>query len=131
MIDKITHKGGCHCGAVTFEVRAPSNIEAVGCNCSICSATGFIHHIVDKTNFTLLTGKNDITVYSFNTRQAKHIFCKYCGVKSFYHPRSHPNGISININCLNMETVTNIHYSDFDGQNWEKNIQKLHNTDKP
>lgn len=131
MKDNVTHKGGCHCGVVTFEVKAPANIEAVRCNCSICNATGFIHLIVDKADFTLLTGKDDITVYSFNTHQAKHLFCRHCGVKSFYHPRSHPNGISVNINSLNMENVTNIHYSDFDGQNWEKNIQKLHNTDKP
>jgi hypothetical protein len=38
--------GGCHCGAVRYEVLAPEEIEAKECNCSICRMTGYLHLIV-------------------------------------------------------------------------------------
>lgn len=120
-----THKGSCHCGAVSFEVEAPDDIKANECSCSICKACGFVHLIIEKDDFKLLTGENDITTYSFNTRTAKHTFCKHCGVKSFYTPRSHPNGYSINVNCLDLSTFNSIKYGKFDGANWEKNVDKL------
>ena len=121
----ITHKGGCHCGKVRFEVDAPADIDATKCNCSVCSMTGFLHLIVGEEHFRLLTGKSDITTYTFNTHTAKHIFCRHCGVKSFYVPRSHPDGVSVNINCIDPETISSISSTDFDGRNWEQNISDL------
>ena len=119
------HQGSCHCGAVSYEVDAPAVIDAVRCNCSMCAMTGFVHLIVPKEDFTLKSGADKITTYSFNTHTAKHTFCSICGVKSFYTPRSHPDGISVNVNCLDMSTVKDINYSDFDGANWEANIDSL------
>lgn len=119
------HKGGCHCGAVTFQVKAEENIKASRCNCSICNSTGFIHLIVENKDFELITGHDDITTYSFNTHTAKHTFCKHCGIKSFYTPRSHPDGISVNINCLDQSTIKSIDIFDFDGTNWEKDVDNL------
>ena len=119
------HKGGCHCGKVTFEVEAPTDITVAKCNCSMCSTCGFIHLIVDQENFTLLSGESEITTYTFNTNTAKHKFCKHCGIKSFYVPRSHPEGISINLNALDQSTITSIKYKDFDGNNWEKDVANL------
>ncbi len=124
----VKHKGSCHCGAITFEVNGTATIKASECNCSICRACGFVHYIVPKEDFRLLTGENDITTYSFNTHTAKHTFCKHCGIKSFYTPRSHPDGISINVNCLDLSTVTSIDYSKFDGAHWEKNVDDLRKT---
>jgi len=121
----VTHTGGCHCGAVKFEVQAPTEIDAIRCNCSICSMTGFVHLIVPKEDFKLLTSPENITTYRFNTKTAKHSFCKSCGIKSFYTPRSHPNGISVNVNCMDLSTFTNVTYSDFDGENWEDNIDQI------
>lgn len=120
-----THKGGCHCGAVTFEVDAPSDIEATECNCSVCSMTGFLHLIVPKSDFRLLSGEGEITTYTFNTGVAKHRFCRKCGVKSFYTPRSHPHGVSVNVNCLDRTTVSSVNVTPFDGRNWDENISKL------
>ena len=120
-----THKGGCHCGRVKFEVDAPADIVATECNCSICSMTGFLHLIVGQNDFRLLQGADDIETYTFNTGVARHIFCRYCGVKSYYVPRSHPNGISVNINCLQPGTIASITSEPFDGRNWEKNISQL------
>lgn len=120
-----THKGGCHCGRVKFEVDAPADIVATECNCSICSMTGFLHLIVGQNDFRLLQGADDIETYAFNTGVARHIFCRYCGVKSYYVPRSHPDGISVNINCLQPGTIASITSEPFDGRNWEKNISQL------
>jgi len=119
------HKGGCHCGKVQFEVDAPADIKVEDCNCSICRMSGFLHLIVPKENFRLSSGRDDMEIYSFNTGVAQHFFCRYCGIKSFYVPRSHPDGISVNANCLEPSTVNSIEITPFDGENWEQNIHKL------
>ena len=118
-------KGGCHCGAVTYEVLAPDEIELVACNCSICSMTGYLHLIVPKDRFKLLTGKRKLTNYTFETGAARHLFCSVCGVKSFYVPRSHPDGYSVNFRCLDAEDFTSVLTTDFDGKNWESHIDEL------
>jgi len=120
-----THKGGCHCGRVRFEVDAPGDIEADECNCSICRKTGYLHLIVPKEDFRLIAGEDDLETYTFNTGAAQHYFCRHCGIKSFYVPRSHPDGISVNINCLEPETILSLTVTAFDGANWENNVHKL------
>jgi hypothetical protein len=119
------HRGGCHCGKVRFEVSAPADLEITECNCSICRKSGYLHLIVPKSDFTLLSGQDDLTTYTFNTGAAKHHFCSHCGIKSWYEPRSHPDGISVNVNCLDPETIESRHVTQFDGQNWEQNIHKV------
>jgi len=120
-----THRGGCHCGKVMFEVDAPAEINASRCNCSVCRMSGYLHLIVPSSDFRLLSGQDDIETYTFNTGVAKHFFCRHCGTKSFYVPRSHPDGISVNINCLDPQTIQDVHEEPFDGRNWEQNIDKL------
>lgn len=119
------HSGGCHCGRVRFEVRAPADIVATRCNCSICEKSGFLHLIVRAADFRLLQGDSGLTTYTFNTGTAKHHFCRHCGIKSFYVPRSHPNGISVNVNCLDTKTIRSVEITPFDGREWEQNISKL------
>ncbi len=118
------YQGSCHCGAVRFEVEAPEHIEADRCNCSICTKSGFLHMIVPLSRFKLLSGEESITTYRFNTGIAKHTFCKQCGVKPFYTPRSNPDGIDINVHCLDTEPVS-VTITEFDGQNWEENAHKV------
>jgi len=115
-----TYQGGCHCGAVRFEADAGEPIEAVECNCSICIRTGFLHLIVPKSRFRLVSGQETLTSYSFNTGVARHLFCKVCGVKSFYVPRSNPDGYSVNVRCLDGYPEMPVRLSPFDGRNWEK-----------
>lgn len=124
-MNMVTHKGGCHCGQVAFEFDAPAVLDATRCNCSMCSMTGFLHYFVKRDEFRLLTDKNAITTYTFNTGVAQHYFCRHCGVKSFYVPRSHPDGYSINLNCVAPDTIESIASSDFDGRNWEQSINEL------
>jgi hypothetical protein len=115
-----THTGGCHCGRVRFEVIAPANIEVAECNCSICAKTGFLHLIVPAERFKLLSGGDALSTYTFNTGVAKHLFCSICGVKSFYVPRSHPDGISVNARCIDSGSVESMQVRPFDGRDWEK-----------
>jgi len=121
----VKYKGSCHCKAVTFEIDAPEVIEADYCNCSICAKTGFLHLIVPGDRFRLLQGSGALTTYTFNTGVAKHSFCKHCGVKPFYVPRSNPDGFSANIRCLDQSSFTEITVEPFDGQNWEDHADDL------
>ena len=120
-----THTGGCHCRKVRFEVDAPARISATECNCSICRMAGYLHLLVPRAEFRLLQGEDALSTYTFNTGAAKHHFCRYCGVKSFYIPRSHPDGVSVNVRCLDEATIENIEVTPFDGRNWEQNVAKL------
>ena len=119
-IELIKHKGGCHCARVRFEVMAPAAIEVGDCNCSMCSKTGYLHLVVKKEQFKLVSGEDALTNYQFNTKTAKHLFCSHCGIKSFYVPRSHPEGYSVNARCLDEGTVTGMTLRKIDGKNWEK-----------
>jgi len=119
------HFGGCHCGCVKFEVEAPAQIEATECNCSICGKSGYLHLIVPKSRFTLIRGSEFLSSYTFNTGVAKHLFCNICGIKSFYVPRSNPDGYSINVRCLDPETISQIIVTPFDGIHWEQAAAKL------
>ena len=121
----ITHRGGCHCGRVRFEVDAPAEFEVDLCNCSICSMTAYLHLIVPKSRFRLLQGEEHLATYTFNTGVAQHHFCRVCGIKSFYVPRSNPDGISVNARCLDPATIASIRVRDFDGRNWEANAHRL------
>ena len=116
----IAHTGGCHCGRVRFEVLAPARLDVSECNCSICSKTGFLHLIVPKERFRLLSGGDALATYTFNTGAARHLFCSTCGIKSFYVPRSHPDGYSVNARCLDAGTVQRLNVRQIDGRNWEK-----------
>lgn len=118
------YHGSCHCKTVQFEIEAPEDIEVEECNCSICAKGGFLHLIIPLSKFKLLSGSDSLAVYTFNTGVAKHTFCKVCGIKPFYTPRSNPDGIDINVRCLDTKprSVTVVQ---FDGQNWEQNAHKV------
>lgn len=126
MIDELTVcRGGCHCGAVRFEIDLPARVQAFHCNCSICRACGFLHVFVARKQFRLLAGADELTEYRFHTRTAKHLFCRICGIKSFYVPRSHPDGFSINLNCLELSERIEVQMGEFDGRHWSRSIAAL------
>jgi len=116
----VKHTGGCHCGRVRFEVQAPARFRVSECNCSICSKSGYLHLVVPADRFTLVSGRKALTSYRFNTGVAQHLFCSVCRIKSFYVPRSHPHGISVNARCLDAGTVEDITIEPFNGREWEK-----------
>lgn len=121
---KIRYTGGCHCGRVRFEVQAPPAITAHDCNCSMCRKSGFLHLIVPKAAFRLISGTESLQTYTFNTGVAQHLFCRQCGVKSFYIPRSNPDGVDVNVRCLDQRPEALV-IEPFDGENWEAHAQSL------
>jgi len=116
----VTHQGGCHCGRVRFEAVAAADVTVSQCNCSICSKSGYLGLIVPAERFRLLRGEDSLTTYTFNTGTARHLFCQYCGIKSFYVPRSHPDGFNVNARCIDSDTIREMTIRPVDGRNWEK-----------
>lgn len=110
----VVHRGGCHCGRVQFEVDAPAVIDALDCNCSICRMSGFVHLIVPASRFRLLAGADALGEYTFNTGAARHRFCRTCGIKGFYIPRSNPDGVDVNVRCLDPATIARVEITPFD-----------------
>jgi len=116
--------GGCHCGRVRFEVDGAPQ-EIVECNCSICSRKGYLHWIVPRAAFRLVSGAEELSTYRFGTGTAQHHFCRHCGVASFYVPRSHPDGIDVNARCLEGVDVGALPRRPFDGRDWERSADAL------
>ena len=115
----IVHRGGCHCRRVRFEIDAPAVLDALDCNCSMCRMTGFLHLIVPASRFRLIEGESELSEYRFNTGTARHLFCRHCGIKAFYVPRSHPDGWSVNARCLDPGTVAELRITPFDDNDRE------------
>jgi hypothetical protein len=130
-IAQVTHRGGCHCGAVAFEVDAPARITVSDCNCSICRMSGYLHLIVPRTRFRLLRGADSLGTYTFNTRTAQHLFCRHCGVKSFYVPRSNPDGYSVNARCLERATIDELLIEPFDDNERANSEAKIRDRSRP
>ncbi len=117
------YRGGCHCGRVRYEVSGP--MERVSqCNCSICTKKGYLHWIVSRERFRLLTPLSELATYVFNTGLAKHHFCPVCGVASFYVPRSDPERIDVNVRCVEGVELEGLVPVPFDGRNWEESIRR-------
>ena len=125
MSGKVTINGACHCGTVSFTALVEKEVKTLLCNCSMCAACGFEHLIVPHQDFSLISGKENLTEYRFGTKTAAHWFCKTCGVKSFYQPRSHPDCFSVNLNCIENTDELIIVRELFDGLNWEKSKAAL------
>jgi len=123
------YRGSCHCGAIQFQVEAPEKIKCGDCNCSICSKSGYLHLIVPRSKLKLLQGESSITIYSWGTGVAKHTFCKTCGIKPYYIPRSNPNGYDVNVRCLDPVPVE-LEIEPFDGKNWEEHAHNLSHMSK-
>lgn len=94
-------KGGCHCGAVAYEVESDLQ-QVITCNCSLCRMRGTMLSFVPATRFTLLQGEDRLTEYRFNKRVLQHLFCATCGIASFTRGQM-PDGTpmtAINVRCL-------------------------------
>jgi hypothetical protein len=121
----VTHRGGCHCGTVAFEVEAPARLTVSECGCSICRMSGYLHLIVPRSHFRLLRGAEALSEYRFNTGTARHLFCSRCGVKSFYVPRSNPDGYSVNLHCLDQSTLVEVTIEPFDDSDREASEARI------
>ncbi len=115
----VPHRGGCHCGRVRYEVEGEID-RVLECNCSICTKKAYLHWIVARERFRLLTPWEELATYRFNTGVAQHHFCKTCGIASFYIPRSDPDKIDVNLRCVEGVDPATLQVVPFDGRNWER-----------
>lgn len=96
-----TYQGHCHCEAVAFEVTTEAEINSgVRCNCSLCSRKGAVMALVDQGQFKLTKGESDLTEYQWNTKVARHFFCKHCGIYTHHQPRTAADKIGFNVACI-------------------------------
>ena len=107
-----------------FEVTSDLD-HVTECNCSMCTRTAYLHLIVRPEQFRLLSGADDLALYQFGTKTAKHRFCRHCGVSGFYVPRSHPDHIDVNVRCLEGVDLRALRLTRFDGRHWEASIGGL------
>jgi hypothetical protein len=119
-----SYEGGCHCGRVRFRVTGELS-GVTECNCSICTKKGYLHLIVPRDRFELLSGEGELTTYRFNTGVAQHLFCRTCGIHGFYVPRSDPDKIDVNVRCLDAGAVdlATLRVEQFDGRHWEESMR--------
>ncbi|VFQ88132.1 unnamed protein product [Cuscuta campestris] len=123
--DDTIHNGGCHCKRVRWRARAPPSVVAWACNCSDCSMRGNTHFIVPCEKFELIgDSKQFLTTYTFGTHTAKHVFCKFCGITSFYVPRTNPDGIAVTLRCVDPGTLSHVEIKHFNGQDWDKSYEE-------
>jgi len=112
-----TYTGGCHCGAVQFEVDADIN-KVLACNCSRCLKLGSVLAFAPKTSFRLIKGIDNLTEYFFNKRVISHLFCRTCGVQPFAFATA-PDGTdtaAVNVRCLNDVDPESFEVQKFDGK---------------
>jgi len=119
------YQGSCHCGRVTFEVRANLNY-VVDCNCSLCRRKGALWHGASDSSLRILTGEADLALYQFNTKTARHYFCSHCGVHPLSRPRLDPNRWAFNVRCIDGVDLASLEVRTFDGANWEAAAKALH-----
>ena len=118
------YKGQCHCKKVTFDFFSKEPVILLECNCSICLPYRYLHLIIENKKFNLNSDSDQLMSYKFRTKVADHLFCKNCGVKSFYKPASHPNSVSINYHSIiNPPKIKEI--LSFDGKNWDQAVKDL------
>ncbi|WP_371396688.1 GFA family protein [Fretibacter rubidus] len=121
----VIHTAGCHCDAVKFEFNAPATVSVTECNCSMCAMSGYQHVFIPQSDLRFICGQEELALYTFNSHKAQHLFCKTCGIKPLYVPRSHPDSYSVNLRCITPGTLSVEKRIAFDGQNWEANIASL------
>lgn len=94
------HRGGCHCGGVRFTVRLPDPAQPRRCNCTICAMKGVVMIDVPLADLTVTQGEELLTLYTFGSGEAKHRFCRVCGIHPFHQSRSDPGKYGVNAACL-------------------------------
>lgn len=121
--DRVWYQGSCHCRGVRFAVAATRHLKITICNCGICSMSGHMELMIPEERFRLFSGQELLQSYQYGTRISNHTFCRVCGIKPFYRPRSHPVGyFSANARCLDLSPAESVDYVEFDGQNWEESM---------
>ena len=117
------HTGGCHCGAVRFEVELDLATGTM-CNCTICTKLGTVGANVKPAAFRLVSGEADLSSYEWGHRVARRRFCTHCGAHCFGAGHLDVLGgdfVSINLCCLDDFDLARVKLGYWDGRhdNWQ------------
>ena len=118
MAENNSFNGGCHCGAVRYQVSGLDLGSTITCNCSRCSMTGSILTFVSADSFALKSGEDHLTDYQFNKKLIHHLFCDICGIQSFSRATGQDGkaGIAINVRCLDNVDLEALSPQKYDGR---------------
>ena len=116
--------GSCHCKNVLFSFYSAEKVKVIECNCSICKPLSYLHLIIPHRSFSLIKGETFLKRYTFGTKSAIHFFCRRCGIKSFYQPRSHKDCYSINYFSIIKPPIIEKKIQ-FDGKNYEDSLYSI------
>lgn len=122
----MTFTSSCHCGALSATVDEELPTQGMTCNCSICRRKGALWHPVADEDLRILTGEADLVLYQFNTKTAKHYFCRHCGIHPFARPRLDPSRWAFNVRCVDGLDLASLKIRAFDGDNWEATAKAYH-----
>ncbi len=85
-----------------------------------------MHLRITTEEFYLLTGKDALVLYQFETRTASHYFCKHCGIHPYSNPRIAPDMVSVNVRCLDdTDIARDFEIVNFDGRHWQAAAEAL------
>lgn len=113
------YQASCHCGAVTFRVSTEAPIaKALRCNCSICSRKGapMSNEVFDKAELQIEAKPDDLGLYQFGAKTAKHFFCHKCGIYTFHETARFPGKYRVNLGCIDELDSVNLPFDVFDGR---------------
>jgi hypothetical protein len=122
------HAGGCHCGAVRFEVELDLGAGGSMCNCTVCTKVAAVAAIVPPSAFVLLAGDASLSTYEWGGKVSRRRFCKQCGVHCFANGHLDVLGgdyVSVNLNCLDDfdRGALTITYWDGRHNNWQAGMR--------
>lgn len=118
------HTGGCHCGAVRFEVELDLAAGGTMCNCTVCTKIASVGAIVTPSAFVLVSGEDSLSTYEWGGKIGQRKFCKHCGVHCFAPGHLDVLGgdyVSVNLNCLDDFDLSAAKLAYWDGRhnNWQ------------
>jgi hypothetical protein len=125
MNTRTKYLGSCHCGRVTFALDAKLDY-VMACNCSLCRRVGALWHGASDASFRITSGEDELLLYQFNTKTAKHYSCKHCSVHPFSRPRLDPTRWAVNVRCIDGVDAGALPVKQFDGANWEQAAKALY-----
>ncbi|MBV2360045.1 GFA family protein [Thalassococcus sp. CAU 1522] len=91
----------CHCGAVELRVTLSAPLSSARrCDCSYCRRRAQPTVSAPQGGVQVVRGADNLTLYQWGTKTAKHYFCKTCGIYLFHHRRAAPNDIGVNLYAI-------------------------------
>ena len=97
-------KATCHCGSVELSVRLSDGLNSARrCDCSFCRRRQAAAVSAPLDGVKVVKGAENMSLYQWGTKTAKHYFCKTCGIYTHHQRRSNPN--EFGVNAANIEGV--------------------------